>query len=65
MPIVIARSGRSALAHRFRKLGYDFTRNDIDKLYEQFVKVADSKKEVEDNDLLSMAKQYKPEAVVA
>jgi hypothetical protein len=29
------------------------------------VKVADSKKEVEDNDLLTMAKLYKPEAVVA
>src|SRR6187399_1353649 len=63
--VLTARSGRSALAHRFRKLGYEFTRNDIDKLYEQFVKVADSKKEVEDNDLLAMAKQYKPEAVVA
>ena len=63
--VLTARSGRSALAHRFRKLGYEFTRNDIDKLYEQFVKIADSKKEVEDNDLLTMAKQYAPEAVVA
>ena len=63
--VLTARSGRSALAHRFRKLGYEFTRNDVDKLYEQFVKIADSKKEVEDNDLLLMAKQYKPEAVVA
>jgi 2-isopropylmalate synthase len=62
--VLTARSGRSALAHRFRKLGYEFTRNDIDKLYEQFVKIADSKKEVEDNDLLAMAKLYKPEAVV-
>jgi 2-isopropylmalate synthase len=63
--VLTARSGRSALAHRFRKLGYEFTRNDVDKLYEQFVKIADSKKEVEDNDLLAMANQYKPEAVVA
>ena len=62
--VLTARSGRSALAHRLRKLGYEFTRNDVDKLYEQFVKIADSKKEVEDNDLLAMAKQYKPEAVV-
>jgi len=53
------------LAHRFRKLGYEFTRNDIDKLYEQFVKIADSKKEVEDADLLAMAKQHKPQAVIA
>jgi 2-isopropylmalate synthase len=63
--VLTARSGRSALAHRFRKLGHEFTRNDIDKLYEQFVKVADSKKEVEDNDLLIMAKHFKPEAVIA
>jgi len=61
--VLTARSGRSALAHRFRKLGYDFTRNDVDKLYEQFLKVADSKKEVENEDLLTMARQYKPEAV--
>src|SRR5688500_6889226 len=63
--VLTARSGRSALAHRFRKLGYDFTRNDIDKLYEQFVKIADSKKEVEDADLLAMAKQHTPQAVIA
>ncbi|HET9745761.1 MAG TPA: 2-isopropylmalate synthase [Chitinophagaceae bacterium] len=61
--VLTARSGRSALAHRFRKLGYDFTRNDVDKLYEQFLKIADSKKEVEDEDLLIMARQYKPETV--
>jgi len=61
--VLTARSGRSALAHRFRKLGFDFTRNDVDKLYEQFLKVADSKKEVENEDLLTMARQYKPEVV--
>ena len=61
--VLTARSGRSALAHRFRKLGFDFTRNDVDKLYEQFLKVADSKKEVENEDLLAMARQFKPEAV--
>src|SRR5215510_9486341 len=61
--VLTARSGRSALAHRFQKLGFEFTRNDIDVLYQQFLKVADSKKEVEDGDLLVMAQQYKPEAV--
>ena len=61
--VLTARSGRSALAHRFRKLGFDFTRDDVDKLYEQFLKIADSKKEVEDADLLTMARQYKPETV--
>lgn len=61
--VLTARSGRSALAHRFRKLGFDFTRNDVDKLYQQFLKIADSKKEVEDEDLLTMARQYKPESL--
>ncbi|MFN5422868.1 MAG: 2-isopropylmalate synthase, partial [bacterium] len=28
--VLTARSGRSALAYRFKNLGYDFTRNDID-----------------------------------
>jgi 2-isopropylmalate synthase len=36
--VLTARSGRSALAHRFHKLGYDFTRNEIDVLYEQFLR---------------------------
>ncbi len=63
--VLTARSGRSALAHRFRKLGFEFTRNDVDKLYEQFLKIADSKKEVEDQDLLTMVGHYKPEVVNA
>jgi 2-isopropylmalate synthase len=61
--VLTARSGRSALAHRFRMLGFDFSRNDVDKLYEQFLKIADSKKEVEDSDLRTMARQYKPETI--
>ncbi len=47
--VLTARSGRSALAYRFQKLGYQFDRNDIDVLYEQFLKVADNKKEVMDD----------------
>ena len=53
--VLTARSGRSALAHRFQKLNYQFDRNDIDVLYEYFLQVADSKKEVEDSDLTAMA----------
>src|ERR1700755_2362098 len=49
--VLTARSGRSALAFRFQKLGYSFTRNDIDVLYEKFLKVADTKKEVMEADL--------------
>src|SRR3954451_1973029 len=61
--VLTARSGRSALAHRFQKLGYQYNRNDIDVLYEKFLEVADRKKEVDDNDLHEMAKAYKSEAV--
>jgi 2-isopropylmalate synthase len=56
--VLTARSGRSALAHRFQKLGFEYTRNDIDVLYEQFLKVADSKKEVMEEDLKQMANSY-------
>ena len=57
--VLTARSGRSALAHRFQKLGFEFDRNDIDILYNEFVKVADGKKEVGDADLELLAKEYK------
>ncbi len=56
--VLTARSGRSALAHRFQKLNFQFDRNDIDVLYEYFLQVADSKKEVEDHDLAAMALQH-------
>ena len=57
--VLTARSGRSALAFRFRKLGYEFTRDDIDVLYDEFLKVADIYKEVKEEQLLQLAKQYK------
>jgi 2-isopropylmalate synthase len=56
--VLTARSGRSALAYRFQKLGFQFDRNDVDVLYNEFLKVADSKKEVEDSDLQKMAKDH-------
>lgn len=63
--VLTARSGRSALAYRFQKLGFQFDRNDVDVLYDEFLKVADSKKEVEDGDLAFIAKQYQSKAAVA
>src|SRR6201994_479176 len=49
--VLTARSGRSALAFRLHKLGYAFNRNDIDTIYEKFLQVADTKKEIEEEDL--------------
>lgn len=56
--VLTARSGRSALAHRFRKLGHEFTRDEVDVLYQQFLQVADKKKEVNDEDLHELARAY-------
>jgi 2-isopropylmalate synthase len=63
--VLTARSGRSALAYRFQKLGYQFNRNDVDALYDSFLKVADLHKEVKDEDLLQLAIAYQPQAEVA
>jgi 2-isopropylmalate synthase len=59
--VLTARSGRSALAHRFHKLGFQYTRDDIDILYPAFLKLADSKKEVMEEDLAQLAREYQPE----
>lgn len=61
--VLTARSGRSALAFRFQKLGYSFNRNDVDALYEEFLRVADSKKEVNDDDLNAMASVHQNETL--
>lgn len=63
--VLTARSGRSALAYRFQNLGFQFNRNDVDVLYNEFLKVADSKKEVEDADLSSIAKKYQSNVALA
>jgi len=61
--VLTARSGRSALAHRLLKLGYPFNRNEVDVLYEAFLKVADQKKEVQDEDLRQLATLIQSEVV--
>jgi len=61
--VLTARSGRSALAYRFQKLGYQFYRNDVDILYDRFLKIADNKKVVEDKDLSELALSYQQSVV--
>ncbi len=58
--VLTARSGRSALAYSFQKIGYSYTRNDIDTLYDKFLKVADEKKEITEKDLVELAEHYQP-----
>jgi 2-isopropylmalate synthase len=61
--ILTARSGRSAIAFRLHKLGYEYNRNDMDVLYDQFLAMADKKKEMNDFDLHELANQYVSVAV--
>ncbi len=49
--ILTARSGRAALAHRAKNIGYVLSKLDLDTVYPEFLKFADSKKEVVDEDL--------------
>ncbi|KUF40257.1 2-isopropylmalate synthase [Myroides marinus] len=56
--ILTARSGRSALAYRFKNIGYDVTKNELDTLYDYFLGVADTKKEVTEVDLYAIMNMY-------
>src|SRR5207249_931871 len=47
-------SGRHALEARYRELGYSLTREQLERAYVKFLEVADSKKRVEDQDLISI-----------
>jgi 2-isopropylmalate synthase len=49
--VLTARSGRAALAYRAKNIGHDLNKLQLDKVYEQFLKVADQKKEINDEDL--------------
>ncbi len=49
--ILTARSGRAALAYRAKEIGHNLSKDELDIVYAQFIKVADQKKEVYDADL--------------
>ncbi len=51
MIVLTARSGRAALAYRFKELGINLTKRELDAAYKIFLEVADAKKSVEDADL--------------
>jgi 2-isopropylmalate synthase len=52
--VLTARSGRAALAFRAKEIGIHLTKEDLDVAYIAFLKLADQKKEVNDNDLQMM-----------
>ena len=49
--VLTARSGRAALAYRARNVGFELDKLQLDKVYKEFLKVADVQKEVRDEDI--------------
>ena len=49
--VLTARSGRAALAYRAKNVGYELTKLQLDVVYKDFLKFADLKKEINDNDI--------------
>jgi len=49
--VLTARSGRAALAYRAKNVGYELDKLQLDKVYQEFLKLADSKKEINDKDI--------------
>ena len=47
-----ARSGRAALKHRLEKLGHILEGQKLNEVYEQFLSLADKKKDINDDDLV-------------
>jgi 2-isopropylmalate synthase len=53
--VLTARSGRAALKHRLSINGVDLDEEKLDKVYKDFLRLADQKKEVTDDDVLMLA----------
>ena len=49
--VLTARSGRAALAYRAKNVGYELTKLQLDVVYKDFLKFADLRKEITDNEI--------------
>ncbi|RLB02949.1 MAG: 2-isopropylmalate synthase [Deltaproteobacteria bacterium] len=52
--VLTARSGRAALRHKLKELGYDLEKDVFERVYQRFLNVADRKKEIRSEDLISI-----------
>ena len=59
--VLTARSGRAALKHRLSVLGVELDQDRLDKTYEAFLRLADKKKELNDDDILMLVGADKAE----
>ena len=53
--VLTARSGHAALKHRLQALGIELSDEALDKTYEAFLRLADQKKEITEDDILMLA----------
>ncbi len=53
--VLTARSGRAALKSRLNALGIELNQEKLDKIYQDFLKLADKKKDINDDDILLLA----------
>ena len=60
--VLTARSGRAALAYRAKKIGFDLTKIELDQVYPEFLKTADSMKEVGDQEIERIIKNTRVKA---
>jgi 2-isopropylmalate synthase len=59
--VLTARSGRAALKNRLEINGFTLTKEKLDVVYEEFLKLADKKKEINDDDVALLVGDVKKE----
>lgn len=52
--VLTARSGRAALNHHLERLGFKLDKDELTAKYQEFLKMADSKKDIDDEDLKAL-----------
>ncbi len=57
--VLTARSGHAALKHRFQVLGIEMDKEALDLAYQEFLKLADRKKNITDDDILVLAGKHR------
>jgi 2-isopropylmalate synthase len=58
--VLTARSGRAALNHHLKALGYTYVKEDLDEFYSKFLVLADKAKHITSDDLHRIAETFKP-----
>lgn len=56
--VLTARSGRAAIAYRAKEIGFNLTKDDLDKVYKEFLVQADIKKQIDNDDLTQLCVQF-------